>query len=190
MLLNRRQFLKTSALSAAALSASRFASPAVVRAQNANSKLNVAVVGIAGRGAGNISEMVNDSGKLMQIAALCDVDENNLASQGANFPDAKRFYDYRTMFDECKSLDAVLVSTPDHTHSVVSLAAMKRGLPCFCEKPLAHDVAEIRDMQKIAKEKKLATQMGTVIHATSNYRRVVELIQAGAIGEVTEVHVW
>ena len=190
MLLNRRQFLKTSALSAAALSASRFASPAVVRAQNANSKLNVAVVGIAGRGAGNISEMVNDSGKLMQIAALCDVDENNLASQGANFPDAKRFYDYRTMFDECKSLDAVLVSTPDHTHSVVSMAAMKRGLPCFCEKPLAHDVAEIRDMQKIAKEKKLATQMGTVIHATSNYRRVVELIQAGAIGEVTEVHVW
>ena len=129
MLLNRRQFLQTSALSAAALGASSFASPAVVRAQNANSKLNIAVVGVAGRGAGNISEMIHDSGDLMQIAALCDVDENNLASQGAKFPDAKRFYDYRAMFDEVKSLDGVLVSTPDHTHSVVSMAAMKRETP-------------------------------------------------------------
>lgn len=187
MFLNRRQFLKTSALSAAALSV---ASPAIVRAAGANSKLNVAVVGIAGRGAGNITEMLNDSGELIQLTALCDVDDNNLASQGAKFKDAKRFYDYRTMFDEVKDLDAVLVSTPDHTHSVVSLAAMNRGIPCFCEKPLAHDVAEIRDMQRVAKEKNLATQMGTVIHATSNYRRVVELIQAGAIGETQEVHVW
>lgn len=190
MSFNRRQFLKTSAASLAALTASRFASPAILRAQGANSKLQVAVVGIAGRGAGNISELLGGSKDLVEIAALCDVDDNNLAAQGDKFPNAKRFFDYRAMFDEMKSLDAVLVSTPDHTHSVVAMAAMKRGMPCFCEKPLAHDVAEIRDMQKIAKEKNLATQMGTVIHATSNYRRVVELVQAGSIGEVKEVHVW
>lgn len=187
MALNRRQFLKTSAVSAAALGASRFASPALVRAQAPSTKLNIAVIGIGGRGAGNINELPKDQ---VEITALCDVDENTLERQGKNFPNAKRFFDYRTMFDEMKDLDGVLVSGPDHTHAVQSLAAMKRGIPCFCEKPLAHDVAEIREMQRVAKEKNLATQMGTVIHATSNYRRVVELIQAGSIGAVTEVHVW
>lgn len=187
MALNRRQFLKTSALSAAATCVSGFASPYVARANNASSKLNIAVIGIGGRGAGNINELPHD---LVNIAALCDVDEKTLESQGAKYKDAKRFYDYRTMFDEMKDLDCVLVSGPDHTHAVQSLAAMKRGIPCFCEKPLAHDVAEIRAMQKVAKEKNLATQMGTVIHATENYRRVVELVQAGAIGETQEVHVW
>ena len=177
MLINRRQFLKTSAVSAAL-----FAAPGILRAQNVNSKVKLAVVGISGRGDGNIHEILNDSGDLIEMVGLCDVDDNNLARQGEKFPNAKRFFDYRTMFDELTSLDAVLVSTPDHTHSVVSLAAMKRGIPCFCEKPLAHDVAEIRDMQRVAKEKNLATQMGTIIHATSNYRRVVELIQAGAVG--------
>ena len=185
MLINRRQFLKTSAVSAAL-----FAAPGILRAQNVNSKVKLAVVGISGRGDGNIHEILNDSGDLIEMVGLCDVDDNNLARQGERFPNAKRFFDYRTMFDELESLDAVLVSTPDHTHSVVSLAAMKRGIPCFCEKPLAHDVAEIRDMQRVAKEKNLATQMGTIIHATSNYRRVVELIQAGAVGEVKEVHCW
>lgn len=189
MSLNRRQFLKTTVLSTAAFSLSQFPAPSIASAKNANSKLRVGVVGISGRGAGNINELCKDSSDVAEIAALCDVDDNNLESQGKKFPDAKRFFDYRTMLDEVE-LDAVLVSTPDHTHAVASMAAMQKGLPCFCEKPLAHDVAEIRDMQKIAKEKKLATQMGTVIHATENYRRVVELIQAGAIGEVTECHVW
>ncbi len=190
MSLNRRQFLKTSAFSAAALGFSSTACPSISRAANANSKLRVAVIGISGRGAGNISEFVGGSSDVAELAALCDVDDKNLEQQGKTYPDAKRFFDFRTMFDEMNDLDAVIVSTPDHTHAVASMAAMKKGLPCFCEKPLAHDVAEIRAMQKIAKEKKLATQMGTVIHATENYRRVVELIQAGAIGEVSECHVW
>ncbi|MDD3589685.1 MAG: Gfo/Idh/MocA family oxidoreductase [Thermoguttaceae bacterium] len=189
MSMNRRQFLKTSALSAAALGVSQFPAPLIAQAQNANSKLRIGVVGVSGRGAGNISELLNGSGDVVEIAALCDVDDNNLESQGKNHPNAKRFFDYRTMLDETE-LDAILISTPDHTHAVAAMAAMKKGLPCFCEKPLAHDVAEIRAMQKIAKEKNLATQMGTVIHATENYRRVVELIQAGAVGEVNEVHVW
>jgi predicted dehydrogenase len=189
MSMNRREFLKTSALSAAALGVSQFPAPSIAQAQNANSKLRIGVVGVSGRGAGNISELLNGSGDIVEIAALCDVDDNNLEAQGKNHPNAKRFFDYRTMLDETE-LDAILISTPDHTHAVAAMAAMKKGLPCFCEKPLAHDVAEIRAMQKIAKEKNLATQMGTVIHATENYRRVVELIQAGAVGEVNEVHVW
>ncbi|MCF0234674.1 MAG: Gfo/Idh/MocA family oxidoreductase [Thermoguttaceae bacterium] len=188
MSFNRRQFIKTSALSVAALGVSQFAAPGILRAQSPNSKLNIAVSGIMGRGAGNINELMADKG--VELVALCDVDDNNLEAQGKNFPNAKKYFDYRAMLDEIKDLDGVLVSTPDHTHAVQSVAAMKRGIPCFCEKPLAHDVAEIRVMQKLAKEKNLATQMGTVIHATSNYRRVVELIQAGAIGEVGEVHVW
>ena len=190
MSLNRRQFLKTSALSAAALGLSQFPAPSIALAADANSKLRVGVVGISGRGAGNISELLGGSEKIAELAAICDVDDNNLEAQGKKYPNAKRFFDFRTMLDEMDDLDAVLVSTPDHTHAVAAMAAMKKGLPCFCEKPLAHDVAEIRAMQKIAKEKKLATQMGTVIHATENYRCVVELIQAGAIGEVTECHVW
>ena len=190
MSLNRRQFLKTSAFSAAALGLSQFPAPSIALAADANSKLRVGVVGISGRGAGNISELLGGSEKIAELAAICDVDDNNLEAQGKKYPNAKRFFDFRTMLDEMDDLDAVLVSTPDHTHAVAAMAAMKKGLPCFCEKPLAHDVAEIRAMQKIAKEKKLATQMGTVIHATENYRRVVELIQAGAIGEVTECHVW
>ena len=190
MSLNRRQFLKTSALSAAALGLSQFPAPSIALAADANSKLRVGVVGISGRGAGNISELLGGSEKIAELAAICDVDDNNLEAQGKKYPNAKRFFDFRTMLDEMDDLDAVLVSTPDHTHAVAAMAALKKGLPCFCEKPLAHDVAEIRAMQKIAKEKKLATQMGTVIHATENYRRVVELIQAGAIGEVTECHVW
>ena len=190
MSLNRRQFLKTSALSAAALGLSQFPAPSIALAADANSKLRVGVVGISGRGAGNISELLGGSEKIAELAAICDVDDNNLEAQGKKYPNAKRFFDFRTMLDEMDDLDAVLVSTPDHTHAVAAMAAMKKGLPCFCEKPLAHDVAEIRAMQKIAKEKKLATQMGTVIHATENYRCVVELIQAGAIDEVTECHVW
>ena len=188
MSMNRREFLKTSAL-CGGFRRFQFPAPSIAQAQNANSKLRIGVVGVSGRGAGNISELLNGSGDIVEIAALCGVDDNNLEAQGKNHPNAKRFFDYRTMLDETE-LDAILISTPDHTHAVAAMAAMKKGLPCFCEKPLAHDVAEIRAMQKIAKEKNLATQMGTVIHATENYRRVVELIQAGAVGEVNEVHVW
>ncbi len=132
---------------------------------------------------------MSGSGDLVELAALRDVDDLNLEAQGQAYPDAKRFFDYRSMLDETE-LDAVLVSSPDHTHAVAAIAAMKKGVRCFCEKLLAHGDAKIRAMRKIAKEKKLATPMGAVIHATENYRRVVELIQAGAIGETTEAHVW
>ena len=143
MSLNRRQFLKTSAFSAAALVLSQFPAPSIALAADANSKLRVGVVGISGRGAGNISELLGGSEKIAELAAICDVDDNNLEAQGKKYPNAKRFFDFRTMLDEMDDLDAVLVSTPDHTHAVAAMAAMKKGLPCFCEKPLAHDVYQM-----------------------------------------------
>ena len=125
------------------------------------------------------------------IVALCDVDENTLGNAASRFPKAKKYFDFRQMLEnEERQIDAVQVSTPDHIHAPASVMAMKMGKHCFCQKPLAHDVTEARIMARLAAEKKLATQMGTQIHATENYRRVVEIIQAGAIGPVREAVVW
>jgi predicted dehydrogenase len=181
--IKRRDFLK---LAGATGLAAAFPAPAFVRAQNVNSKLNIACIGIASRGAANV-----DGVKGENIVAICDIDENILNRGKQRFPNAKTFRDYRKMYDEAaKDFDAVVVSTPDHTHAAPSLMGMKLGKHCYCEKPLAHNVKEIRDMMAIAQEKKLATQMGTQIHAEDNYRRVVELVQANAIGKIKEVHVW
>src|SRR4029079_6894805 len=106
------------------------------------------------------------------------------------FPGAKKYNDFRKLIDQ-KDLDAIVVATPDHIHAFASVAGLQSGRHVYCEKPLAHDVHEVRVMRKTAaKYPKLATQMGTQIHASKNYRRVVELVQSGAIGKVTECHVW
>ncbi len=187
--ISRRHFLQTSgalALSAGLLGRN-FAAPAFARERNPNGKLNIVTVGTAGmQGAFHFGGIVGEN-----VFAICDVDENMLNAAGERFPEAKRFVDFRQMFAELgDKIDAALVTTPDHTHAVASIAAMKLGIPCYCEKPLAHTVEEVRRMTDLAKEKKLITQMGTQVHAGENYRRVVELIQAGAIGPVEEVHVW
>ena len=180
--IQRRDFLKL----VGATSVVAFPTPAFVQAQNANSKLNIACIGIAARGGDNVNGVSNEN-----IVALCDIDENYLGRGKEQFPRAKLFRDYRKMYDEIeKEIDAVVVSTPDHTHAAPSLLGMKLGKHCYCEKPLAHNVKEIRDMMTIAKEKKLATQMGTQIHAEDNYRRVVELVRANAVGKIKEIHVW
>ena len=181
--IKRRDFLKLA--SAGGLLAA-FPAPAFAQQQNVNSKLNVACVGVGARGGANVSGVSGEN-----MIAICDIDANILNRVGEQFPNAKRFRDYRKMYDEVeKNIDAVVVSTPDHTHAAPSIMGMKLGKHCYCEKPLAHNVKEIRDMQAIAREKRLATQMGTQIHAEDNYRRVVELVQAGAIGKITEIHVW
>ena len=178
----RRSFLKT----AAALGAAGLAAPAFAKSGSANEKLNIAVVGPGGRGYGNLMGIVQEN-----IVAFADVDQRRAAQAYERCPDAKRFVDYRVMLDKMdKDIDAVLVATPDHTHAPPSVAAMKMGKHCYCEKPLAHEVFEVRKMREIADKMKVATQMGTQIHAGDNYRRVVELVQAGAIGPVREVHVW
>lgn len=179
----RRTFLKASAF--AALSSS-LSAPAFLRAQGVNSKLNIACVGVGGRGGANVNGVRGET-----IVALCDVDSVRLDKAGESLPGAKKFADYRKMLDDLEGkIDGIVVSTPDHTHAICSLAAMNRGIHCYTEKPLAHNVGEIRRMMKTAKEKKLVTQMGIQIHAEPNYRRVVEAIRKGVIGTVKDVHVW
>ena len=180
--LRRRAFLQKTALAAGFAAA-----PAILRAQQGvspNSKLNLAVIGITGRGAGNVAGVRGEN-----IVALCDVDENHLKNVGEKFPGAKRYRDFRRLLEQ-KDIDAVVVSTPDHTHAVCAIGALRSGRHVYCEKPLARTVSEVRIITDTARAARRTTQMGNQIHAGSNYRRVVELVQSGAIGKVTEVHVW
>ena len=155
-------------------------------ARSPNEKLNIAVNGVAGRGAANLNGVRGEN-----IVALCDVDSDNLDKAAASFPTAKKYRDFRKMLGEMETkIDAVVVSTPDHTHAPIGVTALKMGKHLYSEKPLTHCVYETRLMTDLARENKLTTQLGTQIHAGNNYRRVVELIRAGTIGSVSEVHVW
>ena len=155
---------------------------------HANEKLGVAVIGAGGRGGDNL-KAIAAAGE--NIVALCDVDERRAADSFARFPEAKKYRDYRKLLGEMdRQVDAVVVSTPNHVHAPASVMAMRMGKHAYCEKPLAHSVYEARLAARVAREKGVATQMGTQIHATENYRRIVELIRAGAIGEVSECHCW
>lgn len=182
--LNRRTFLVNSALAGSALSF--FPAPGICRVKSPSEKLNIACVGIKHRGGANVAGVKNEN-----IVALCDIDDLYLEEVGAKFPNAKRFFDFREMLSVMgDKIDGVTVSTTDHTHASVALAVMKRGLHCYCEKPLAHTVEEVRKMVAVAKEKRLVTQTGIQIHATENYRRVLEYLRAGAIGTVTSATIW
>jgi len=177
---NRRDFLKVSAGTAASLLILR-GSAASTRA---NSALRIGVVGVGNRGYENLMGVAGED-----IVALCDVDANYLAAAAGKFKDAKIFRDYREMVSSMK-LDAIVVGAPDHIHAPAAAFGMRRGLHAYVEKPLARTVYECRALEDLARSKNLVTQMGTQIHAEDNYRRVVELVQGGAIGTVREVHVW
>lgn len=178
----RRQFLQQSALAASYCVA---AGPAPAETRSPNEKLNIAVIGAGGRGAANLGSVSSEN-----IVALVDVNEDNLGKAAVRFPRARKYHDFRKLYDEAKSFDAVVVSTTEHTHAFATLPALRLGKHVYCEKPLAHTVEEARLVAKTAARAKVATQMGTQIHATDNYRRVVELVQAGAVGPVRECHVW
>jgi predicted dehydrogenase len=181
-IVTRRSFLaKSSCLAGAAL----VAAPALVRGQNLNERLNIAVIATGGRGGGNLAAVESEN-----IVAVCDVNEACLAPAAARHPKAKKFADFRRLYDHAKDFDAAVVSTPEHAHAFATLLALQLGKHVYCEKPLTHDVWEARVIREAAAKAKVATQMGTQIHAGDNYRRVVELIQTGAIGPVREVHVW
>jgi predicted dehydrogenase len=179
---NRREFLKRSGLAGAGWCI--VGAGAIGRGGSPNEKLNIGIIGVHSRGAANMASVAGE-----HIGALCDVDENYLAEAAKKYPKAKTYIDWRKLLDQ-KDLDAVVVSTTEHTHALASVWAMKRGKHVYCEKPLAHSVYEARVMRDTYKQAKVATQMGTQIHAGDNYRRVVELIQSGAIGPVREAHVW
>jgi len=152
----------------------------------ANEKLDLAIVGAGGRGASNLGDVSSEN-----IVALCDVDEKRTAEAARQFPDAKCHVDFRKMLDEMHGqIDAVVVSTPDHTHAVATVAAMKLGKHAYCEKPLTRTVVEARTMRETAAARGLVTQMGNQGSASEGLRRGVELAWAGVIGEVREANVW
>ena len=177
----RRKFL---ASSTAAVGATLVA-PAFLRRRNLNEKLNIAVIGCGGRGASNLSSVASEN-----IVGLCDVNQQALDRAGERFAQARQTKDFRRLYDHADEFDAVVVSTCEHTHAFATLPALRLGKHVYCEKPLTYNVWEARVIREAADEAKVATQMGTQIHAGDNYRRVVELIQTGAIGDVTECHVW
>jgi hypothetical protein len=159
--------------------------PAILGAAHANDKLNIAIIGAGGRGAANTADIASEN-----IAALCDVSQTNLDKAAQQYPKARKYADFRRLFDHANEFDAVVVSTCEHTHAYATLAALQLGKHVYCEKPLTHNVWEARLIRARAAQTKVATQMGIQIHAGDNYRRVVELIQSQAIGFVREVHVW
>src|SRR5262245_50740194 len=203
-LFSRRRFLQASAVAGAFGFWPGSSKADDKKKPSANDKLHVGVIGIAGQGAYDLNEVYASGGA--EIVALCDVidrpngaglDSNpRLRARGAQvaktrerFRHAKFYTDDRRLLEQ-PGLDATVVATPDHTHAVATMAALKSGLHVYCEKPLTHTVSEARMVAETASKEKRVTQMGTQIHAGSNYRRVVELIQSNAIGPVSEVHVW
>ena len=181
--LNRRQFLHTTALAASAVAFPFVSSRNVL---GANARLNIAAIGAGGKGRVDIGYC-----KAENIVALCDVDQRNAAASYKAFPDAKQFKDFRVLLEKAgKDIDAVTVSTPDHTHFHAAAMAMKLGKHVYVQKPLTHTVWEARTLTALAREKKLVTQMGNQGHSQPDSRRLVELIRSGVLGDVKEVHIW
>ncbi|MCX5656527.1 MAG: Gfo/Idh/MocA family oxidoreductase [Planctomycetota bacterium] len=155
-------------------------------AYEANQKLNCANIGVGGQGGSHLGPAAGEN-----LIAICDVDGNTLARVAQRYPQARKFADYRQLFDEMgKSIDVVFVATPDHHHFPASLAALQRGKHVYCEKPLTHSIWEARTLALEARKAKVATQMGNQGQASEGRRRLSEFIWAGAIGKVTEVHIW
>ncbi len=182
---SRRRFLAGSAAATAALAA-----PAILRALDTNGRINLGFIASGGRARANLSEMTKPGGVEINVVALCDVNGQNLEKAAQQYPKARLYKDFRKLLDESKDLDAVVVSTCEHTHAYAAVPALQMGKAVYCEKPLSRDVQECRAMREAAKKAKVATQMGTQNHANPNYHRVVELIHSGAIGPVSEAHVW
>lgn len=184
----RREFLKQSAFVAGMgvwVAAER--PLRALQEQSPNERINVASIGIGGKGDGDSAQ----AAKHGNLIAVCDIDDERLNSKLRKFPKAQRFNDFRKMFDKLgKEIDAVTISTPDHTHAVATMMAIKMGKAVYTQKPLTHDVWEARQLRLAAAEHKVATQMGNQGTCSSRFREGVEAIRGGAIGNVHEVHVW
>lgn len=181
----RRQFLQTTAVAgigfwvAGGVQAKASTSP--------NERIAFAAIGIGSRGKDDSDE----AAKWGDMVAICDVDEPTLQAGRDRFPKARQFYDFRKMLEEMsKSIDAVVVATPDHCHAPAAAMTMRLGKHCFCEKPLSHTIYEARTLAQIARETKVATMMGNQGTAESGVRKAAALLRAKALGNVKEVHVW
>lgn len=181
---SRRRFLV--AASAAVSGVGFYSQLPAAESKSPNEKLSLAGIGVANRASANLSGCSSEN-----FVALADIDSNFLEQGVKRFPGAKGYADYRVMLEkEADNIDAVVVSTADHSHAPATAMALRMKKHAYCEKPLTHTVYEARTVTNLAKENKLVTQMGTQIHATNNYRRVVELLNSGVIGDITRVHVW
>ncbi|HVV71120.1 MAG TPA: Gfo/Idh/MocA family oxidoreductase [Verrucomicrobiae bacterium] len=197
-MLNRRLFLKRTALTAGALSAARFLpGPNLLAAEDANRKLNCAVIGCGGRGlSAHIDWIVKNSKD--NLYAIVDPDEKRhaevkrwLQREGTDPGKLQVFTDYRVMFDKLAGqLDAVFVAAPNHHHAPASMLAMQAGKGVYCEKPLCHDISEARKLRQMARESKAPTRMGNQGHCMAGYRLLCEYIWAGVVGNITETHSW
>ena len=185
---NRRDFIKyTAATGMGYWVAGRKTWAQEADSRSPNEKVNIASVGVGGKGDSDSEQ----AGQVGNIVAICDTDDNQLARKGKQFPRAKKFNDFRKMFDEMgKGIDAVTVSTCDHCHAVVAMMAIKNGKHVYCQKPMTHYVGEARALREAANQHKVATQMGNQGTAENGLREAVEVVQAGGIGNVSEIHVW
>lgn len=182
---SRRKFLIRTGLGTGGL---MLGFPAIVRGQNLNERINIACIGVGGKGSSDTDDAARCGGT---IVGFCDVDARFLNKKGEAFPEAKKFADYRKMLNELgSSVDAVVISGPDHMHGQAAMMAMGMGKHIYCQKPLTQTVFEARELRRVASEKKLATQMGNQGSAAHGLRRAVEVVQAGVIGNPKELHVW
>lgn len=182
---NRRTFIQTSALAGVGYWAA--GGLAATTSRSAADKVRIACIGVGGKG----SSDTDNAGDVGDVVALCDIDENHLNNKAKKFPQAKKYFDYRKLFDEIgKDIDAVTVSTADHTHAHASILAMRLGKHVYCQKPLTHSVYEARLMRAEARKNKVCTQMGNQGTAENGLRTAVEIIRANVLGAVKEVHVW
>ena len=182
--MNKRDFLKTTGLIAMGTIL-----PSPIWSMSSGKQLKTAHIGVSGMGMADLKSI--SSHKQVNVVALCDVDSNALKEAKKLFPNAKTYADYRILFKEMKNeIDAVIVSTPDHTHAPASMMAMEFDKPVYCQKPLTHHVMEARAMRKMAEDKKLVTQMGIQVHSFYDYKLATLLIQSGIIGKVKTVHAW
>ena len=179
--INRRRFVKNTGAIAGGV---WLGTSPVAKAAGPNDKLNVACIGVGGRGSANVGGVSGEN-----IVAMCDVDENKAGSRFQQFDKARKFQDYRVMLDKLgKEIDAVVISTPDHTHFHPARQAMLMGKHVYCEKPLAHTAWECRQLTLIAEKMGVATQLGNQRHANAGMARAVEAVQSGMVGKITEVY--
>ncbi|MCX5637006.1 MAG: Gfo/Idh/MocA family oxidoreductase [Planctomycetota bacterium] len=183
--LNRRLFLRNSAAAAAAFTIVPRHVLGGAGQSPPSEKLNIAGIGIGGMGASNLQNVAGEN-----IVALCDVDDEYAAKTFAAYPNAKKYRDWRKMLDERKDIDAVVIATPDHTHAVIAMAAIKAGKHVYCQKPLTHNIYESRMLTEAARRAGVVTQMGIQGHSSSNARMLCEIVRSGAIGMVRQVQAW
>src|SRR5262249_7292152 len=182
---NRRDFLKQTSLAGVGFWVA--GGLTLADSKSPNEKVNIACIGVGGKG----SSDTDHAGEVGNVVALCDIDDNTLGKKAATFAKAAKFNDFRQMLEKLdKQIDAVTVSTPDHTHAVASIMAMKLGKHVYCQKPLTHTVYEARLMRETARQMKVCTQMGNQGTAASGLRRAVEFIQSGGLGAISQAHVW